>query len=82
MPQTEEEHLENQYLDYEEKEKSITDAEVSHSIFIFRTYSISFPIVTYFLFTSEEFFFIGTKLQKNIFMNETFIILSLFLPLT
>lgn len=29
MPQTEEEHLENQYLDYEEKEKSITDAEVS-----------------------------------------------------
>lgn len=29
MPQTEEEHLENQYLDYEDKEKSITDAEVS-----------------------------------------------------
>jgi transient receptor potential cation channel subfamily M member 3 len=28
MPQTEEEHLENQYLDYEEKEKSIADAEV------------------------------------------------------
>jgi hypothetical protein len=28
MPQTEEEHLENQYLDYEDKEKSITDAEV------------------------------------------------------
>lgn len=28
MPQTEEEHLENQYLDYEEKEKSIIDAEV------------------------------------------------------
>ncbi|KAL7047046.1 hypothetical protein ACKWTF_002774 [Chironomus riparius] len=27
MPQTEEEHLENQYLDYEDKEKSITDAE-------------------------------------------------------
>lgn len=29
MPQTEEEHLENQYLDYEETEKSIADAEVS-----------------------------------------------------
>jgi transient receptor potential cation channel subfamily M protein 3 len=29
MPQTEEEHLENQYLDYEEHEKSIADAEVS-----------------------------------------------------
>lgn len=28
MPQTEEEHLENQYMDYEDKEKSITDAEV------------------------------------------------------
>lgn len=28
MPQTEEEHLENQYLDYEDKEKSIADAEV------------------------------------------------------
>lgn len=32
MPQTEEEHLENQYLDYEEKEKSITDAEVRNMI--------------------------------------------------
>lgn len=32
MPQTEEEHIENQYLDYEEKEKSIADAEVSSSI--------------------------------------------------
>lgn len=31
MPQTEEEHLENQYLDYEDKEKSITDAEVKSS---------------------------------------------------
>lgn len=30
MPQTEEEHLENQYLDYEDKEKSITDAEVKN----------------------------------------------------
>lgn len=28
MPQTEEEHLENQYMDYEDKEKSIADAEV------------------------------------------------------
>lgn len=34
MPQTEEEHLENQYLDYEEKEKSITDAEVSIMILL------------------------------------------------
>jgi transient receptor potential cation channel subfamily M member 3 len=32
MPQTEEEHLENQYLDYEEKEKSISDAEVNSII--------------------------------------------------
>lgn len=30
MPQTEEEHLENQYLDYEDKEKSIADAEVGN----------------------------------------------------
>lgn len=29
MPQTEEEHLENQYLDYEDREKKDTDAEVS-----------------------------------------------------
>lgn len=29
MPQTEEEHLENQYLDYEDKDKSSADAEVS-----------------------------------------------------
>lgn len=33
MPQTEEEHLENQYLDYEENEKSITDAEVRQKHF-------------------------------------------------
>jgi hypothetical protein len=31
MPQTEAEHLENQYLDYEDKEKSITDAEVRNN---------------------------------------------------
>lgn len=31
MPQTEEEHLENQFLDYEDKEKSIADAEVKAS---------------------------------------------------
>lgn len=29
MPQTEEEHLENQNLDYEDHEKAQTDAEVS-----------------------------------------------------
>jgi hypothetical protein len=34
MPQTEEEHLENQYLDFEDKEKSITDAEVRKSLTI------------------------------------------------
>ena len=28
MPQTEEEHLENQFLDYDEKEKQHPDAEV------------------------------------------------------
>lgn len=33
MPQTEEEHLENQYMDYEDKEKSITDAEVKRIFF-------------------------------------------------
>lgn len=32
MPQTEEEHLENQYLDFEDKEKSITDAEVRREL--------------------------------------------------
>jgi hypothetical protein len=35
MPQTEEEHLENQYMDYEDKEKSITDAEVKICCAIF-----------------------------------------------
>lgn len=35
MPQTEEEHLENQYLNYEDKEKSIADAEVNIQMFHF-----------------------------------------------
>lgn len=41
MPQTEEEHLENQYLDYEDKEKSIADAEVNFVflILVFRSES-------------------------------------------
>lgn len=35
MPQTEEEHLENQNLDYEDQEKQHPDAEVCHpSIFM------------------------------------------------
>lgn len=35
MPQTEEEHLENQYLDYDEKDtKQHPDAEVSREIII------------------------------------------------
>lgn len=35
MPQTEEEHLENQNLDYEDQEKQHPDAEVRHCRFLF-----------------------------------------------
>jgi hypothetical protein len=38
MPQTEEEHLENQYLDYEDKEKSIADAEVGRLMIEFPSF--------------------------------------------
>lgn len=37
MPQTEEEHLENQNLDYEDQEKH-PDAEVCHNFFFFFVY--------------------------------------------
>lgn len=43
MPQTEEEHLENQNLDYEDLDKAHPDAEVntfySHCVCIFLTYN-------------------------------------------
>lgn len=39
MPQTEEEHLENQYLDYEDKDKQHPDAEVMTSIKIQLSYN-------------------------------------------
>lgn len=42
MPQTEEEHLENQFLDYEDKEKSITDAEVKATN-IYDSHSLQIP---------------------------------------
>lgn len=59
MPQTEEEHLENQNLDYEDQEKSHPDAEVtdvshSHSIYTSNASKLHFFAKQHFFFSSHE----------------------------
>lgn len=47
MPQTEEEYLENQNLDYEDHEKNHADAEVSVFFYIFFFYILLFVYFFY-----------------------------------
>lgn len=66
MPQTEEEHLENQYLDYEDKEKSITDAEVNKSFkeyFFFHLKDIPESQARNSIFEKQTFMFITTHVS-------------------
>lgn len=55
MPQTEEEHLENQYLDYEDKEKSIADAEVKNFVSTLSFWSGNYPIMNISRVQSQNF---------------------------